>query len=511
MSIIYGKKSRRQFLIGSGQLALALPLLPSLLSLEARAQVSIAPRRLAVFNFGHCLPASKWIDPSVAKTAVGSIGAKEAILSQLAAGPWGSPISPTMSNSFYEKIRSQGLISVVRGIDNMIAPAGHGGQYLSGSSQRVDQYNPLPFPSIDTMMEASATLYPSSTPSNVKKVIRFDNSDIQSSYKKVGSSIVEVPGYDGVVQMFKDLFSTLSSDPAPPVDTSLAMKKSILNKVYSSYVDARGNRKISSEDKSRLDEHMTLISDLEKKISSSVVIGVGPSCSKPATPAGNISYTQMNTVALQLMAMSVKCGLSKVFVTDFAGHSTYGIPGLPTDINIHNGIFHNNEGHIFTDAQINDYYAIWKKWHMDLIADQFLTTLNVQEPGTDRTYLDNMLTTVLSEGGVDGTPGTHSNTDYQPILFGTMAGYLKGDRYTVLPTQADQIYQHIFNYRLPYNTLLITLLEAMKIPASEYAIYNGGVGYGIYKAGQNGDVELPEYKKYFGSRFYLPISEIIKG
>ena len=173
MSIIFNKLSRRQFLVGSGELALALPLLPSLLTSTANAQVNLVPQRIAFFNFGHCLPESKWINPSVATRDVGVDGAKEAVLSALNPGSWGSPISASLSNPIFERLRAKGHISVVRGIDNMIH-SGHGAQYLSGSSQRVDQWNPLPFPSIDTVFESSATLYPSSTPSNVKKVIRLD-------------------------------------------------------------------------------------------------------------------------------------------------------------------------------------------------------------------------------------------------------------------------------------------------------------------------------------------------
>jgi hypothetical protein len=122
-----------------------------------------------------------------------------------------------------------------------------------------------------------------------------------------------------------------------------------------------------------------------------------------------------------------------------------------------------------------------------------------------------MLTAVLTEGGMDTTPGTHTNLDYQPILFGTMGGYLKGDRYTVLPTKTEEVYGRPFHYRVPYNCLLITFLESMKVPSSEYSVFGAGKGYGIYKAGQYGDVELPEYNKYFGHRFYSPISEILKG
>ena len=388
---------------------------------------------------------------------------------------------------------------------------GHGSQYLSGSSQRVDQYNPLPFPSIDTIFEASSSLYPSSTPTNVKKVIRLDNGDIESSFKKVGSQIVPVPGYTGPVQIYKDLFSNLSGGAPVEVDPSLKLKKSILNKVFLSFSSVRSSRRISSEDKLRLDEHMGLISDLEKKISSTSTVGTSASCSKPTAPTVDGNYLDLNKLSLQLMSLAIKCGLSKVFVTDYEGHVGSGVSVLPKNVSFHNGIIHNNEGQNYTDAQINDYFNAWMKWHLDLIAENFLNALDVEEGVSGRTYLDNMLSAVLTEGGVDKAPGLHTCFDYQPILFGTMGGYLKGDRYTVLPTKVEQIYSHVYNYRVPYNCLLITFLEAMKIPKSEYAALNGGNGFGIYKAGQFGEIALPEYNKYYGHRFYSPITEIINS
>lgn len=513
MSIVYNKQTRRQFLVGAGKLALSLPILPSLLPEGALAASTIPPKRMAFFNFGHCLVKSKWINPNLATTSVGADGAKEVLLSSLSAGAWGSPISPILSHPFYEKIRSKGQITVVRGIDNMIHGAGHGGQYLSGSSQRADEWNPIPFPSIDVLFESSPTLYPSTTASNVKKVIRLDNGDIQSSYKKVGSEVVEVPGYGSADQLFKDLFSSLSgASSSGEVDKSLRLKKSILGKVYDSYVSVKNSRKISSTDKSRFEEHIALISDLEKKLSATSVIGTSDTCIKPTAPGSGLSYLDYNRVSLQLMTMAIKCGLSKVFVIDFEGHIGDGVTsGLPKNVSLHNGIFHNNEGQNYTEAQINDYYVAWKKWHMNLVADNFLSYLDVAEGDSGRTYLDNMLTAMLSEGGMDNSPGTHTNVDYQPVLFGTMGGYLKGDRFTVLPTKIEMIYQHTYPYRIPYNSLLITFLEAMKIPSSEYSALSGGKGFGIYKAGQYGQIELPEYNKYFGHRFYSPISEILKG
>ena len=89
MSIVYSKKSRRQFLVGTGQVTLTLPLLSSLLPKEALAAASKPDPRMVFFTFGHAQPKDKWIDPTLAQTPVGSDGAKEALLNSL-----GQQISP---------------------------------------------------------------------------------------------------------------------------------------------------------------------------------------------------------------------------------------------------------------------------------------------------------------------------------------------------------------------------------------------------------------------------------
>ncbi len=506
MSIKNEKQSRRQFLVGAGKTAILLPFLPSLLPDQSLAQATVAQKRIAFFTLGHCMPASKFLSPNLATTTVGVDGARDAILSGL------GPISPALNHANILSLQSRGMISVVRGLDNIIHQNGHGSQILSGSSERVDEYNPLPFPSIDTIMEASPTLYPGTTPTTVRKVIRCDNGDLLSSYKKVGSNIVHVPGYPDPIAMYNDLFSALTEPgaPTPAPDSTMTIRSTILNNIFSSFQTVRNSRKISSEDKTRLDEHLGLLNELQKKFNSNIVtVPILNTCTKPTRPVWNGSYTQLNQINLQLMALAMKCGVSKVGLVDFAGHGMYGIPGLPTNFSLHNGIFHNVEGANYSSSQINDFYVVWMKWHIDQIATNFLNILDVEEPGTNRTYLDNMMSVVLSEGGVDTEPGTHSNLDYQPIIFGTMGGYLKGNRFTVLPTKTETVYERVYKYRLPYNCLLITFLEAMKIPVSEYAQYNGGSGYGIYRGGPTGSIELTSYVNFFGSRFTKPITEIL--
>ena len=81
MSIVYSRKTRRQFLVGSGQTLLALPFLPSLIPSYAHAQASVIPRRMMNFAFDHHNESEFWLNKSVATAGVGSIGMKEALLS----------------------------------------------------------------------------------------------------------------------------------------------------------------------------------------------------------------------------------------------------------------------------------------------------------------------------------------------------------------------------------------------------------------------------------------------
>jgi len=105
MSIIYSRKSRRQFLVGSGQVTLTLPLLSSLLPKEAFAAATKPDPRMVFFTFQHCQPKDKWINPNLAQTPVGTDGAKQALLNTL-----GQQISPCMTNSVYSSLLSKGVI-----------------------------------------------------------------------------------------------------------------------------------------------------------------------------------------------------------------------------------------------------------------------------------------------------------------------------------------------------------------------------------------------------------------
>jgi hypothetical protein len=205
-------------------------------------------------------------------------------------------------------------------------------------------------------------------------------------------------------------------------------------------------------------------------------------------------------VFFKLMRIALTCNLTKVGYIGYSGHASYDIGSnksiFPVSNPLHNGVFHNEGGYTF--AEIEQHYTYWMKWHSDKLADHILEPLRTMEDiqtNNGKSYLDNMLVAVLSEAGVHKNPGEHSNVDYMPILLGNMGGVINSDKLVVFDRPTG----------LPYNTLLITLLEAMGVPASEYqAGSSNGKGFGQYVSGGN-------YVTKYGSRMYSPITEIWNG
>lgn len=510
MSVKYDRINRRQFLIGTGGYFLVLPFLPSLLSKEALAQVVTKPKRLLVTTMGHNMMSSQIINPALATQTL-STGARQLKLSTSNA-----QLATFLTHPTYTALKSAGLITMVRGLDCMTDQSGHGSMWLTG----VINTNPT-IPSIDSYMEASQSVYPSASSSGyLRKVIRCNEA---YSYKKVGNSVTYINevyaddannDWNGAASFYNDMlgkFSTGSttpppSNPAPSVDMN---RRNILNEVYSAYQSAKNNRRISANDKSRLDEHMQGVLELQNSIvvtDTPPPVPAGQACSNPTSSSvatsAKTSYTDRMEVFFKLMRIALTCNLTKVGYIGYSGHASYDIGAnkayFPTANPLHNGVFHNEGG--YTTAEIEQHYTYWMKWHSDKLADLILEPLRTMEDvqtNNGKSYLDNMLVAVLSESGVHSNPGEHSNVDYMPILLGNMGGAISSDKLVV--------FDRTSNAGLPYNTLLITLLEAMGVPASEYqAGSSNGKGFGQY-------VSSGSYVTKYGSRMYSPITEIWNG
>ena len=492
MGIIYSPKTRRQFLVGSGQALLALPLLPSLIPQYAMAQANVPPRRMMNFIFDHHNESQFWPNPSIAATSVGSIGIREKLLSSMGTSA-STVISSLLSNPLYSSLLTQNQITMARGFENHLSAGnGHVTRALGGHStiECGNSSNDLNHRStFDYLVETSPTVYPNAAP-NITKVVRIDLDGCWTYVQRTGTLSINpgAYGYGDILQMYNAVFGSLTNQSVPTTDLTLVRKTNILNRVFPAFQSYKTNRKISSEDRVRLDQHLGFLSDLQKNLST-VVSNPTVSCTKPSNQGfTGATMQQINNLYVDLMVTAFKCGLTQFGSMQFEAQDPSWLPGYTGGVGLH-GVMHGTLGYA---AQLNAYSSL-HKFGYDLIADRFLAPLNVQEGNTGRTYVDNMITTSLSQLGMQtNSGGGHSDTDVQHMIFGSMAGKLRAGRYYSMPTTGDA---------LPHNTFIMTLLELMGVPASEYSknssVANQGFGY------------YGKTSATLGARFYSPIIEML--
>ncbi len=489
MSIVYSRKTRRQFLVGSGQTLLALPFLPSLIPSYAAAQAAIIPRRMMNFAFDHHNESEFWLNRSLATTGVGSIGIKERLLSSI--GSSSSVVSSLLSNPLYNSLLTKNQITIIRGLAHQLSQGnGHVTRAFGGHSTAEcgdTSENPNHQSTFDFPVETSPTVY-SGAASNVTKSIRIDLDGCWTFVQKTGTRSTNPGAYDyGNIQaMYNTVFGSLTNQTVAPTDLTNVQKTNILNRVFPAFQSFKNNRKISSEDKLRLDQHLSFLSDLQKSVQA---VAQPPSiaCTKPASNFSGATKLQINQLYVDLLVAAFKCGLTQFASFNFEAQDPSWMPGYTAVAGEgFHGLMHGAAG---IPAQ-NNAYKTYHQFGYNLVADRFLSAMNVEEGSSGRTYADNMITTCLSHLGMQPSSqgGNHSDDDIQHVIFGSMGGRLRSGRYYLMPSD------------MPNNTFIMTMLNMMNVPPSEYMKHSSaGKGYGYYRGGVYA----------VGERAFSPITEMI--
>ena len=505
MSIIYSPKTRRQFLVGTGKSLLALPFLPSLIPSYAEAQAAVVPRRMMNFAFDHHNESQFWPNPSISTTAIGSIGVKERLFSSMGNSA-STVVSSLLSNPLYNTLLANNQITIARGFEFLYSGgSGHCTRAFGGNSTLEcgdTSEDPTHQSTFDYLVEKSLSVYPNAA-GNVTKSIRIDLDGCWTYVQKVGSRSLNpgAYGYGDILNMYNTVFGSLTGSTVPTTDLTNTRKTNILNRVFPAFQSYKSNRKISSEDRLRLDQHMSFLSDLQKSVAIFAPSPQNLSCIKPSNSGiSGANKLQINNLYVDLMVAAFKCGLTQFGSINFEAQDPSWLPNYVngTGDGFH-GLMHGAQG----IALQNKAYETMHKFGYNLIADRFLTPLNVEEGSTGRTYADNMITTSLSHLGMQpgSQTGNHNGGDMQHVMFGSMGGKLRSGRYYTVPGAAQQ-----YPYpgtALPNNTFMMTLLNLMGVPASEYNLSSSvtGKGYGYYNV-----INEPQT---LGARIYSPVIEML--
>ena len=279
--------ARRQFLRGLGGFTLGLPFLPSLLPGKAYAQANtyLGPRRFVALTSGHggvmrsatypAMPAS----PMTA-TVIGDYVVRSAPLVRQLAG------SDAFISDIYRAPASEfpaglvGKMNLLRAITTPWYIAHNTGGMLGnfarndGNGTDGQAAQAFPTPTIDQLMAYSANFYPNLTGVVRRSVVLGGQGGLSWNWNNPGmrmGNIVEASRLSSPRAAFDALFRATTPSPAPG-----APRRAVVDLVLGEYNQLRqSNRRLSRDDRDRLDAHIARLDDLQRRVGGPVGGGGG--------------------------------------------------------------------------------------------------------------------------------------------------------------------------------------------------------------------------------------------
>jgi hypothetical protein len=248
-----------------------------------------------------------------------------------------------------------------------------------------------------------------------------DNGGLSQFYG--GANGGNLPTIGSPLSAFNTVFGA-----ALPTGTSasalLARRKSILDTITGEITSLEGT--LGSNEKAKLDAHLSSIQALENKLNSSMPTGGG--CMKPATPGADTTFQYMNSmdalkanlVHQQIIANAFACDITRVAALEYGNDQKLMVntTGLPYD--------DQHGGYIHSGASSN--YANLVKFEAYL-ATQFVAIINLLkglsdplDPTGQKTLFD---TTLLLWARDMGDAQNHNQQSMRFVLASGNGGYLK--------------------------------------------------------------------------------------
>ena len=308
-------------------------------------------------------------------------------------------------------------------------------------------------PSIDQFLAYSPHFY-SSAPV-LRSVVGYGNSSIGLVKPgDIASGLKRVSGPSTPQALFNALFG-VSTPPVGGVLPTLDQtnSKTLIDHVLGDLTSTMKSRNISSTDKARLDSYTTELFELQKKlVAPSAAACVAPADPKINTAMGSLPDDTQRAQFLDLYASvlcaGIKCGRTRV--ASLSGIMQIGTQGKYSFDLLH-GWGHNGKKTEVGDAM---------RWMIENFYVPILTKLDVDE-GDGKTFLDNSLVMY----GNQNSSGVHKNWDRPIIMAGSAGDFIKTGIF------ADYRQRGVTTrYGTPgilYNQLMVTILRAMGIPASD--------------------------------------------
>lgn len=478
--------ARRRFLVGLGGVTLALPFLPSLVG-ESRADGTKKAKRFIFLFTGNGQRPENWYprDPSswIVRDAASHV--REAPLAQYSGG-----MSRVFGPEFDELLPK---MLVMRGLDLVNNQGGGHNTATPLNASRV-----TPYTTIDQVLAGSNKVY--ATPPPVRSAHILVKQDYQSPTSvSLDANLESVAHQTSTAATYQTLFGSF----VPPDDTEAtaraAGRQNVLDAVRAEFDVLTKSSRLGSEDRARLGHHMALVTDLRARLGAT-----GAQCDKPVDP-GQIDLSNDDNLGpateaqLDVLVAALACDRTRVATvmlcpgTDLRDFSYLGGPSGD-----HHSISHDGP----YNPQSSDALGWINNWYAKQVA-AFLKKLDaiVEDPMTGATALDNSIVYWGNEDGCNGYDA-HPGWAMPTMIAGGAGGAFATGRY-IDYRHLGQSIQYAYdgnpadiptdNIGRPYNSLLLSILQAMGLDPSDYE--GSGAGFGDYTDIYNGQYSVIDGQK----------------
>lgn len=469
--------SRRQALIGATGFALGIPFLRSLRPRSLGAAPDGVERRFVAFASDHggvdesaMFPGSAMLTQTLdlytghevkRGDLVPSVSGEVATLSEILSGP---------ADRLTARLVSK--MNVLRGMDIPWYIAHHTGGHLGnfarndGNGEEGAAAQASHMPTIDQIMAWSSNFYGDLVGVTERAMIFGSNrlSYNWSNPSERTGEIQEVTGQNDPMTMFNRVFIP-EEDPTEP-----APRPPIVDRVFESYQSLRqSDRRLSTEDKQRLDDHMDRLAELQRRLN--VDAERRASCGSSPAPAGDPSNIRdYHHMVNDVIAAAFLCGTSRIAVVKIR----------EADFTEYAGDWHQDIAHQHTLPEPQARLREVNQQAFEHAILDLAYKLDVEE-GDSKNLLDSCLVQWTQESG----SVTHDARSVPLITFGGAGGNLKTGNYCdyVKWTPEGVITawgSGIGNSGLLYSQWLAQAMQALGVEASEFQgiAHNGAAGYG---------------------------------
>lgn len=479
--------TRRRMLQGASGIALALPVLPSLLPRTAQARaLDQAPRFVAIRNgHGGCWDSSFF--PTVAPTetmdyAGHTIRRGDLQLAEDGATAQLSTVLRSASTDLTPELVAK--MNMIQGVDSVVHVGHNRGAFLGNPNATDDAATAAlttARPTIDQVLAYSDWFYGDLSTIRERSLhVGHEISFGWSSPQSQSGEVQRLTTMNNPLEMFNLVFVEEPDETQTP-------RPLIVDAVLGQYRSLReGNRRLSPADRQRLDDHMERIDELQRKLEIVVDCGTAepPQLADGVHPWGPGYYGDIDKnrefwqAFNEVVAVAFACDTSRIAVYSLGDQSSFS----PFGGDWHQDIAHmanltEAPGELPQQTLSASYQRVFEDVFLDLIR-----RLDVDD-GSGCTFLDSSLVVWGQESGAE----THDCTSMPLVTAGSAAGQLRTGQHLDYRNHDSPLVTEFGNMIAPNgettftglstNQFLGTVLQAMGLPPSEYESGSTG-GYG---------------------------------